>query len=836
MSRIHWVWRRLHRDLQVSELRVLVLAVAIAVTAVTSVGFFTDRVGRAMTLRSAEVMAADLVLRSRSLISTDYVTKAKTLGLDVAELREFPSVIVVGEDMTLLVSVKAASSAYPLRGALTIADQPEGESYLPRSGPVAGTAWGDARLWAQSQLSRGATITLGRLDLTLKQVIKREPDRGQFLFDLAAPRLLIGLQDLGATGLVTEASRVRYRLLLAGDAQALDTYRRWFKSQQAEGLTEGIEIEGVGDERPALQSALDRAASYLGLASLSAVIIAGAAIALAAKLYARRQTDVAAVMRALGASQSILLQEFLLGLMLMACVGTLIGLALGYLGQGGLGYLAGRALAVELPSPSVRPVLAGLIAGLLMTLGFGLAPIAALRKVSVMRLIRRESSALTTSSVSLTLMAIAATTGLVFWQARDGVLAMWVLAVMIVLVLGLAGGGWLFFAGLRKIRFGPSATRYVLSSLGRRSGIAILQLCAFGAGIMALLLLMVIRVDLLDSWSTSISPQAPNHFAINIQPPQRVAFESALETANLASQGLFPMVRGRWAKHNGRRVDHAAFSSPRAQRLASREFNLSIAEALPEGNTITRGSWFSPAEGRAGEWSVEEGLAQALGIALGDVLTFRIAGEEVSGSVTSLRRVAWDSFQVNFFVIASPGLLVDRPTTYIGSFTLPPERGAVLASLIRQFPGVTVFDVGMLMEQVQDIIDQVSLVVQYVFVFTLLAGITVLIAAVQVGAQDRLTEMAILRALGAGRRRLEWGLLLEFLILGSMAGLLAAFFAVLAGHILAREVFDLPFQPGMAVWLVGVGGGTLGIGLVGLVAIRSVLRNPPLTRLQWIQN
>ena len=279
MSRHHWLWRRLYRDLQVSELRVLVLAVAIAVTAVTSVGFFTDRVGRAMTLRSAEVMAADLVLRSRSLISTDYVIKAKALGLDVAEVREFPSVIVVGEDMTLLVSVKAAGSAYPLRGALMIADQPEGESYSPRSGPVAGTAWGDARLWAQSQLSRGATITLGRLDVTLTQVIKREPDRGQFLFDLAAPRLLIGLEDLGATGLVTEASRVRYRLLLAGSAQALGTYRRWFKRQQTEGLTEGIEIEGVGDERPALQSALDRAASYLGLASLSAVIIAGAAIA-----------------------------------------------------------------------------------------------------------------------------------------------------------------------------------------------------------------------------------------------------------------------------------------------------------------------------------------------------------------------------------------------------------------------------------------------------------------------------------------------------------------------------------------------------------------------------
>ncbi|MDP6078917.1 MAG: FtsX-like permease family protein, partial [Arenicellales bacterium] len=257
---------------------------------------------------------------------------------------------------------------------------------------------------------------------------------------------------------------------------------------------------------------------------------------------------------------------------------------------------------------------------------------------------------------------------------------------------------------------------------------------------------------------------------------------------------------------------------------------------LPEGNTITRGSWFSPAEGRAGQWSVEEGLAETLGIELGDVLTFRIAAEEVSGAVTSLRRVVWDSFQVNFFVIASPGLLVDRPTTYIGSFALHPARGAVLAGLIRQFPGVTVFDVGMLLEQVQDIIDQVSLVVQYVFVFTLLAGITVLIAAVQVGAHDRLTEMAILRALGAGRRRLEWGLLLEFLILGSIAGLLAALFSVLAGHILAREVFDLPFEPGIAVWLVGIGGGALGIGLVGLVASRSVLRNPPLTRLQWIQS
>ncbi|MEE2804344.1 MAG: FtsX-like permease family protein [Pseudomonadota bacterium] len=834
MNSFYWPLQRLKREWRYGELRVLVTAVAVAVMAITSVGFFTDRVDSAITKRSAEVMAADLVVRSRSSIPPDYIAAAGELGLQHALLVEFPSVMVTRDDSTVLVAVKAVGSAYPLRGKLVIAAHPDG---TPLNEPLSlkpGRAWGDARLWIQGGLAPGAVLTLGRLDLTLDGVIEREPDRGQFGFDLAAPRIMMRIEDLPATGLVTAASRVRYRLLLSGNPEALQRYRQWFSARQGQGQGTALEIEGVGDERPVLQSALDRAASYLGLASLTAVIVAGAAIALAARLYARRQTNLAAVMRALGASQSRLLREFVVLLVLVACAGTLIGLLLGLIAQAGLGYFAAQALAVALPWPSPQPVLAGLVAGLVMTVGFGIAPVAALRQVSVMRLMRQQSSAPNVSSLSLFTLAMLSATGLIFWQAQDIVLAAWVVVVTLGLLLGLSASGWLFFAALRRMRFGTSSIRYVFASLGRRPAVGTLQLCAFGVGIMALLMLMIIRTDLLNSWSSSIPPTTPNHFVINIQPQQVKAFETALSGAGLVSRGLFPMVRGRWIDQNGRAVEYSAFPTARAQRLASREFNLSAAAKLPSGNKIVAGRWFTPTGDGQTEWSIEEGLAQTLGIRLGDELGFEIAGQTISGKVTSLRQVRWDSFEVNFFVIASSGALAAYPATYICSFYMPPERHSVIANLVRQFPGATVFDVDILLTQVREIIDQVGVVVQYVFAFTLLAGIIVLIAAVQSGARERLDEVAVLRALGASQRRLQTGLLLEFVILGGASGIVAALFAALSGYVLAQQVFGVTFVPGVSIWVIGFVAGAVGVGLTGMVAIYAVFRHPPMSRLQSV--
>lgn len=815
----------LRRSLRAGELRVLLLALVVAVASVTSVGFFTDRVRRAMEHQASEMLAADRVLESTQPLRHEWLAAAAAHGLARAETWSFRSVVVAGERLELS-EVKAVDAGYPLRGALRIAAAPFGPERTTAAGPPLGRAWLEPRLLQALGLRVGDSLTLGERELTVDAVLAYEPDRGGEMFNIA-PRLLMNLADVPATGLIQTGSLVTYRLLLSGPQHGLAGFRAAVQPL----LGPSDRLIGVRDARPELNTALERAERYLGLAALVSVLLAGVAVAVAANRYARRELDGAAVMRCLGASQGFLTAVFVLQLLWLALGAALLGIALGYAGHALIVHLFGGLLAHELPAPSALPALFGLVTAVVTLAGFALPPVLAIRHIPPLRVLRRDLLPLPPRARAVYGAALATVGTLLLWQSRDLMLAGLVLtgALLTVGVLALAALG--LVALLRGLRHtGGVAWRFGLAALTRRARGTVAQVVAFGIGIMVLLLLTLVRTDLLEQWRARLPAEAPNHFLVNVVPDQVQELGAFFAARGVTAPQLHPMVRGRLVAINEREVSAADYEETRAQRLVRREFNLSWSRELPRGNAVVQGAWWG--RDGAGEWSLEQGLAEALGIGIGDRLVFSVAGQRIAGRVSSLRELEWDSFDVNFFVLGPPGMLEAYPASYITSFHLAAQARPMLAELVHAFPNVTVIDVDALMTRVRAIMDRVSHAVEFVFVFTLAAGLAVLFAAVQATREERLQEAAVLRTLGARGAHIRGALLTEFLVLGTLSGLLAAATASALSALLARFVFDFGYNLDAWVWLVGAGGGALGVGVAGLAGTRAVLSQPPLWALR----
>jgi len=669
---------------------------------------------------------------------------------------------------------------------------------------------------------------VGEASLRIAAVLSYEPDRSGDLFSIA-PRVLMNLADLPATGLEQEGSRMRYALLVAGEQKNVDAFRRDIGPR----LTQGEHVEGVADARQEVRVALERAHQFLGLAAVVGVVLACAAIAMAARRFARRHLDTCAVMRCLGARQRQINALFLSQMLVVGLACGLLGSAFGFVAQSVLSDLLGQLLLVTLPPARLAPVLLGLAVALGGLLGFALPPIVQLRNVPTLRVLRRELGGLRPAGATSYLAGIVGLAALVGWQAGELKLALAMLAGLAATALLLWLSAWGLVTLLRRLPpRGDVAWRFGLANLTRRPGASVAQVMAFGVGIMVLLLLTVVRGDLLAVWAGRLPADAPNRFVINIQPEQLAEVEGFFAQANLPPAVFYPMVRGRLVAMNDMPVKPETFADERARHLAEREFNLSWTAQLQVDNAIVAGQWWPEGGARAAQFSVEEGIAKTLGIKLGDRLTYDVAGEQVTAPVTSLRSVEWDSFRANFFVVAPPGVLERFPASYITSFYLPADRAGGLDKLVKRFPNLTVIDVSAVMDQVRGIIERVSLAVQYVFLFTLAAGLTVLYAAIQSTLDERLHENAVLRALGAKKRRLWWGLAAEFATLGALAGFLAAVLASGLGFALARWVLELDYLGNPWLWLLGLLGGGLGVGLAGTWGARQVVRSPPLVVLR----
>lgn len=820
-------WRTLGRELRSGELRLLFAALAIAVAAVTAVGFFADRVRLALEREAQQMMGGDLILIADHALPEAYAAEARRRGLKLAETQGFPS-MVIGPEQAQLADIKAVSPGYPLRGRVETSQRAGDEGAPAEGGPAVGSVWLDERLSAALQVVPGGSVTVGAQKLQVAAILTREPDRGVNFFSLA-PRLMMHADDLPATGLIQPGARIRYSLLAAGEAKAVAGYQGWLTQR----LERGERLEDTRNARPEIRGALDRAERFLGLSTVLTVVLAAVAAAMAARRYMQRHLDACAVMRCLGMTQGGLLRLhgwlFLWLALLAAVVGSIVGYAAHFV----LIHWLSALLVLDLPAPGWLPLVGGLgVAGVLL-FGFAFPPLMQLASVPTLRVMRRELGPPQASSLGGYALGLVLLAGLIIWVAGDIRLGAYAVGGFVVAL----GSFWviarLIIATIARLRGGAGfGWRQGLASLTRHASSSAVQIVALAIGLMAMLLLTVIRVELLDAWQQSVPADAPNRFVINIQPDQRQPVADMLRASGIEAE-LLPMIRARLIRIGGKEVSPASFpEDERAQRLIEREFNLSWRSDLPAGNRVTAGRWFAPDEAGQGLASVEEGLAKTLGIQLGDELVFMAAGVEKRVKTSNLRKLSWDSMRVNFFVLTPPGVIEDAPASYITSFHLPAERADAASELVRRFPGLTMIDVGAILRQLQGVIGQVAGAVQFVFVFALLAGGIVLYSALLTSFDERRYELAVMRSLGAQRAQLRQAMLVELGVIGSVAGLMAAIGAMLLGRIVGQQAFQLDLSFGLWLPVLStVGGGFLAV-VIGWMAVRQLLATPPLLALR----
>jgi putative ABC transport system permease protein len=820
--------RLLLRDLRAGELTLIAIAVLIAVASVTTVGFFTDRVRLALNRQADQLLGADLVVSGDRQMPAEFGAEARRRALAVTHMSGFPS-MAAREDKNVLASIKAVTTGYPLRGELRVTDKLYAPDRRAQGVPAPGTVWVDERLLSNLNAQVGDKISLGNNSLQISALVTMEPDSA-IGFINAGPRVMMNQADLAATGLVQTGSRIRYRLQVAGGAEAVDGYRAWI----AQRLLPGQRIEGIRDARPEIRSALERAEKFLNIAALISVVLAAMAVALAARRFLQRHLDACAMLRCLGASEGRIVRLYLLQFVMLGIAASAAGCAIGAAAQHLLAYWLGNMVTVELPRASIEPLVQGFGIGLALLLGFALPPLIALARVPTLRVMRRELGAPGAAGVGGYVLGFAVIVGMIYWKASDIRIGTFVVGGFVAATLIAGAAAWLLLKLISGLRNRGVSWRFGIANLRRRPLGTVIQVVALGLGLMALLTLTLIRNDLLQAWQASLPPDAPNRFLVNIQPDQVTQLKTFFAERKMAVPLLHPMVRGRLTQINGRGVTANDYADDRAKRQIEREFNLSWASSMPKDNLIIAGRWWDGATASKEQYSMEEGIAQRLSVKLNDTLTFDIAGNTVTATVTSIRKVDWDSFNVNFFMIAPPGLLDGQPVSYVTSFHLPPRDIELLGALVKQFPNFLVIDVAQVMAQVQKMMEQVARAVQFVFLFTLLSGLIVFYAAVASTQDERLYQATVMRTLGARRGQLVRANLAEFALTGALAGLIGAAGASALGYVLAIKALNVAYTWSVSAWLIGVLGGAIGIALAGHLGTRRVLDAPPLAMMREI--
>ena len=780
-------FRGIRQDLRSSELLALLVALTLSVAALSSVSFLADRMQRAFQFDARQLLAADLLLVSDQPPPERFIQEAKARQLSSAQTIVFPSMATVGAQ-SKLASLKAVSATYPLRGNLQVS--PSQASPTPPSGSV----WVDPAMLNTLRAKLGDRMLLGDNSFVIGGILERELDRGAGFMNFA-PRVMMSLDDLPATGLIGLGSRVTYRLLLAGSDQAISDYEKWATQWiEAEGLR-GLRIETLENAQPMMRKTLERAERFLSLVALLTAMVAAVAIALSARRYVLKQADVCAVMKCLGASQKVILIKQIKVLGSLCLVAAMTGAAIAYGVQEVLIRILGNLVFTNLPSLSLWPLVWSVLFSSCLLIGFAGPPLWSLVMISPVRLIRKELGSVNIKVLWVALFGLFTCLALIAIAAQDLKLAAWV-ALSFGLALTLfTAVSWLSLRLLNIVFSGwgakSFAIRFALTAQARRAGFAVMQITALGIALMALLLILLLRQDLLAAWQGNIPVDAPNRFMINIQEDQKPSITQSLRDAGVAKPSFSPMVRARLVEVNGKAVGPNDYVDENARRLVDREFNLSYTEQLPEGNRITAGKWI---EGSAPQVSLEAGIAKTLKLKLGDQMTFELAGEQVTAPITSLRKLDWSSMKVNFFVIMPPAMLEEMPQSWITSYYQSAEIEGLDYQLAQTYPNLTIVDVATSLQQIQDVLDRLSSVLGLLFAFTIAAAILVLVAAIAATQDERFRSAALLKAVGASRYLLGKIALAELFIIGSLAGALAGLAAGVAAWALGRFVLEIEFN------------------------------------------
>ena len=820
-------WRSLWRDLRSGDLRLLIVAVTLAVAALTAVGFFADRLKGGLQRDARQLLGGDAVVASDNPTPELFAAKARALGLTVVSTLGFPTMGRASDAQggaSKLVALKAVEAAYPLRGSLTVASQPGAPEATTRAIPARGEAWVDASLLEALNLQVGDALLLGESSFRIGKIIVLEPDRGAGFMNFA-PRVMLNSADVAATKLIQPASRLTYRMAVAGTDRRVADFVQWASEEAKQPQVRGVRIESLESGRPEMAQTLGRAEKFLNLVALLAALLSAVAVALAARAFAASHLDDCAMLRVLGLGQRSMAWAYAFEFGLIGLFASGLGVALGYAVHYVFVLLLAGLVEAALPAASLWPVAFGLGMGMTLLVAFGLPPVLQLAQVPPLRVIRRDVGQLKPASLGVLGLGVAGFAALLLAASRDlklGLIAVGGFAAAVVVFAVLS---WLAVKLLRRAVKDSTAPRWLVLAtrqIAARPAYAVVQVSALAVGLLALVLLVLLRTDLISSWRQATPPDAPNRFVINIMPEQSEPFQQALRAGGVSQFDWYPMIRGRLVAVNGKTVTPDDYPEDRAKRLVDREFNLSHSARLPPHNQVVAGRW---AEKEASAVSVEEGIAKTLGLQLGDSLRFDIGGMQTEARITSLRKVDWGSMRANFFVMYPVDTLLDVPTTYMSAFKAPRTLGFDNA-LVRSFPNITNVDMSSTLMQVQGVLDQVIRAVEFLFGFTLAAGLVVLFAAVTATREERAREFAIMRAVGARASLLRQVQRTELAGVGLLAGFLASIVAAAVGWALARYVFEFDWTVSLWVPLLGALAGAVLALAAGWWGLRDVLRRP----------
>jgi putative ABC transport system permease protein len=821
MKRFNLALRLLWRDGRSGELTILVLALLIAVTSSTAIALFSDRLQNTMTTQAAEFLAADLVITSPTEIPAAWQQQAAQLQLSQARTTEFSSVLMEHEEM-LLASIKSVSSGYPLRGFLKTQATEDSAEIEQRQAPAIGTVWVEKRVLSALKLHIGELLTIGEKPLTIAQIVTYEPDkRGDFYS--FSPRVLMNEADLAATGILQAGSHVHYFFQFSGAEPALADFKNWSKPQ----LNPSQKLLDIHQDRPELGSALEKAERYLGLSSIIVILIAGVAIAMATRRYTERHFNATALLRCLGCKQREIVWLYTSQFVILGVVASSLGCLLGWFAQQGLFYLLRDLLPKQLAQPSISAVLFGLVLGLGVLLGFALPPLLRLKQVSPLRVLRRELEPLPASGWLVYGLALTIITLLIGRYTQDFTMTFTIVGVGlgVLLILGLLMNALLVLMA-KLLPSLPLVWRFALQGLVRNNRATISQLLAFSITLLAMMLSFSVRTDLITDWQKSMPTNAPNHFALNIFPEQQADFQQELTQQHISGSQFYPVVRGRLVAINNTPVQQVVSKDSQGDNATHRELSLTWTEKLPEDNKIIDGSWWT--ENQAGQVSIEEKLAQSLKIKLGDELTFTIGSQQVKSSVSSIRKLQWNTMKPNFYMIFSPNTLNNYPYTFITSFYLSSEQKPMLNALVKKYSGITVLEVDLILRQINTILTQLTEAINYLLYFALLAGFTVLWAAVYASLDNRIYEGALMRTLGTERCLLSTTHFLEFSVLGLIAGLFAVLMSETIRYALYAHIMHIEYFPNLYLWVIVPISVALLVGLTGYWGLREVVNKSPL--------
>ena len=834
------VWRlagrQVWRDFMAGELKLLLWAVVLAVGALTAVGFFADRMRSGLARDAAQLLGGDAVVFADKPLPPVFAQTARERGLVIGEVVNFPSMARAGAAQggaAKLAAVKAVDATYPLRGSIDVRFGETAPVQSLKHGPAAGTVWIDPSLANALGLKMGDALELGDTTLRVAGLIAIEPDRGTGFASLA-PRVMLSVADLPATGLVQPSSRVTWRLAVVapdGHAAAAPAFADWAKAKiKADGLR-GMRVENLASGRPEMTQTVDRAQQFLSLVALLTALLSAVAVAVAARDFAQRHLDDCAMLRVLGQTQNRIAAVHAIEFVVLGLVASLGGLALGFVLHLGFVGLLTSWLPNGLPWPGPMPALLGLGVGLTLLLGFGLPPVLQLARVPPLRVLRRDVGNPKAASVGVLVGAFVGFAALMIVAARDVKLGLISVGGFAGAALVFALVGWLAVQALRRFVPESRAPRWLVlatRAIAARPAFAVLQVASMAVGLMALWVLVLLRTDLIDSWRNATPPDAPNRFVVNIQPDQAQAYRDMLKAAGVQGDDWFPMIRGRLVTINDEPVGQRYKPDTDPSNMIQRELNLSNSAQLQDKVRIVAGKWV-PDEPDG--LSVEQGLAKTLGLKLGDKMVFDVGGQLVSGHITTLRKVDWGSMRVNFFVMFPRADMGDLPLSYISAFRAPASPGFD-NRMAAQFPNITAIDVSATIAQVQGVLDQVIHAVELLFAFALVAGLVVLVATVSATREARAREFAVMRAVGASGTLLGRVQRVELLGVGALAGLLAASAAVAVGWGLATWVFEFHWNPPWWVPLAGaLSGGALALA-AGWPSLREVLARPVMETLR----